>query len=447
MSSHLGHHAIVIGGSIAGLLAARILADKFDQVTVVDRDRLPLTADPRRGVPQSVQPHVLFTKGYRILEELFPGIGEALHDAGAISFDWTRDFRYFQRGDWSEILEAPSGLESYTCTRPLLESTIRQRVDRLPNVQFLEQQRVVGLRGDRSRSCITGIELDHRGDLASKDLTAQLVVDASGRSTQAARWLQALGFTSPPATVINPDVGYATRRYRIPASADPSYKILLISHQPPSRTRLGYLAAVENGEWIATLGGYGQDYPPTDEPGFLEFAQSLPSPEFYNAICDAEPRSEMRVHRATANRLYHYEQIELPDGFVAIGDAVCALCPVYGQGMTVSAISSIVLRDWLVDRQKRRQQPSLNGASFQKRLARSNALPWSLATGFDSQFPTTKGAVSPKGIGKLFQGYANRLAERAHNDPDLHLQFIEMAHLMKPPTILLSPRVMLKALF
>lgn len=438
------HHAIVIGGSIAGLLAARVLAEQFDRVTVVDRDRLPLAAEPRRGVPQSVQPHVLFARGYRILEELFPGIGQTLGASGAIAFDWGKDFRYFQRGAWAATLAAASGLDSYTCTRPLIESAIRQRVTKLPNVQFLAEQRVVGLCGDRSRHCITGVKLHPPGGLAT-ELTAQLIVDASGRSTQAPQWLQDQGFTPPPTTVVDPGLGYATRRCRIPAQHQPACKILLISQEPPHQTRLGYLAAVENNEWIATLGGYGRDYPPTDERGFLDFAQSLSNPEFYQAIHQAEPLSEIRVHRATANRLCHYEQIDLPDGFVAIGDAVCALCPIYGQGMTVSAISSLLLRDWLAH--PRSQQPSLNGASFQKQLARSNAFPWSLATGFDSQFPTTKGAVSPNWAGRLFQGYAKRLAARAHTDADLHLRFIEMAHMMKPPSSLLHPQVILKALF
>jgi len=75
----------------------------------------------------------------------------------------------------------------------------------------------------------------------------------------------------------------------------------------------------------------------------LEFTH-LPSQKFYEAIKDAEPVSPIYAHRAT-NRLRHYEK--MAGGFVALGDAVCALCPVYGQGMTVSALSAMVLRDWL----------------------------------------------------------------------------------------------------
>ncbi len=433
------HLAIVIGGSLAGLLAARVLAEQFERVLIVDRDHLPLTPEPRRGVPQSVQPHVLFAKGYRILEELFPGIGNALEAAGAVSFDWGKDFLCFQQGNWMPTTETATGIESYTCTRPLLESTVRRRVSQLPNVEFLTGQRVIGLSGDRT--LIQGIKLRN-----GEEYSAQLVVDASGRSTQIPQWLQDLGCVPPTATIVDPQLGYATCRYRIPVEFQPKGKILLVSQDPPNQPRLGYLAAVEHQEWIATLGGYGQDYPPIEEQGFLRFAQSLSNPAFYNAIVWAEPCSAIRAHRATANRLYHYEDMHLPDGFIAIGDSVCALCPVYGQGMTVSAISAVLLSCWLSQPHQQRSKV-LNGTSFQKQLAHSNAFPWSLATGFDSKFPTTKGAIAPNWAGNLFQGYAERLAALAQKDVDVHLQFLEMAHMLKPPSSLLNPRLMLKALF
>ncbi|MBE9010890.1 monooxygenase [Pseudanabaenaceae cyanobacterium LEGE 13415] len=430
MPTQRNQHAIVIGGSIAGLLAARVLSEQFERVTIVDRDQLPLTADPRRGVPQSVQPHVLYAKGYRILEELFPGIGETLTAAGAIPFDWARDFLFFQAGKWTPRTEAPTDLKSFTCTRPLLESVIRQWVSKLANVEFLQQRKVIGLLGDRS--FIQGIRFQEGS------LSAQLVVDASGRSSQLPKWLEAFGLTPPRSTVVDPGLGYATRRYRIPLKNQPDGKILLVSQEPPDQPRLGYLAQVEADQWIATLGGYGQDYPPNDHEGFLRFAQSLDDPAFYQAIVESEPLSEVQCHRATVNRLYHYEAVQMPKGLIAIGDSVCALCPIYGQGMTVSALSALVLRRWL--------EQSKTSQDFQKQLARNNAFPWSLATGFDSKFPTTKGAIAPNRIGKLFQAYADRLIICAQKDVNVHLEFLQMAHMLKSPSVLLSPRLVMKAL-
>ncbi len=89
--SNNSSHIIVIGGGITGLLSARILAEKATSVTIVERDILPNQPYPRKGVPQSVQPHTLLVKGYRLLEDNFPGIGIKLTKAGALKIDWARE--------------------------------------------------------------------------------------------------------------------------------------------------------------------------------------------------------------------------------------------------------------------------------------------------------------------------------------------------------------------
>jgi 2-polyprenyl-6-methoxyphenol hydroxylase-like FAD-dependent oxidoreductase len=449
----LRHRAIAIGGSIAGLLAARILSDYFEQVIVLDRDRLPTTSSPRRGVPQSVQPHVLFTQGYRILEDLFPGIGKDLRAAGAVPIDWGKEFHYFNQGHWNATTDDASELLSFTCTRPLLEGVIRQHVQRLPNVELREYCRVVGLVGDtystkaaqRATRHISGVCLASKQNSQSQTLSAQLTVDASGRSTQAPAWLKALGITPPPVTRIDAGLGYATRRYRIPANRQTPWKVLLVSQEPPTKTRLGYLAQVENNEWIATLGGYEHDYPPLDNQGFLNFAQTLADPAFYQTIHSAEPVSDVLAHRATANRLHHYEQIEMPMGFIALGDAVCALCPVYGQGMTVSALSAQVLERWLQSSKK--DNRPLNCSQFQTLLAHSNAFPWSVAIGQDSQFPSAHAhAPASNPVSRLFQAYLAQLLRLAHHDADVHVRFMAMAHMVTSPLSLFSPPLIWKSM-
>jgi len=369
---NIGSHAIVVGGSITGLLSARVLLDSFELVTIIETDRLPTTPNVRQGVPQSTQPHVLFAKGYRILEHLFPNIGNELSAAGALPIDWVREFHHFDRGGWSANAELPSDIVSFTCSRPLLEWIIRRRLSDFPKVQFIEQHRVTGLLYNDSQTQINGVRLRSISGSTEDELLATLVVDASGRRSQAPHWLESLGFTPPLETVINPFLSYATRRYREPKDCQADWKVMLISHSPPRGTRLGYLAKIEGGEWIATLGGYGHDIPPLDDEGFLEFARSLPSSKFYEAIKDAEPTSRIYAHRATANRLRHYEEVILPQGFVVLGDAVCALCPVYGQGMTVSALSAIVLRDWLHEQRGQFLNNSPMSSNFQKSLAKSN---------------------------------------------------------------------------
>lgn len=149
--------AIVIGGSIAGLLAARVLAEYCDSVIIVERDRLPLQPQMRKGVPQSAQPHVLLVRGYRILEELFPGIGSQLSAAGALTLDWMREFHFFTQGQWSKNAVVPSEILSLTCSRPLLEWAIRQRLAEFSQVQFVEQHRAIALLTNPSQTQVTFI--------------------------------------------------------------------------------------------------------------------------------------------------------------------------------------------------------------------------------------------------------------------------------------------------
>lgn len=450
---HGQERAIVIGGSIAGMLAARVLADDRTTVAIVDTDTLPSQPQPRQGVPQSVQPHVLFAKGYRILEELFPGIGAELAAAGALSIDWLREFHHFTYGDWSANTTSTSGIISCTCSRPLLEWAVRRRVLKIPNIEIIAKHRVTGLLRDSHGDRITGIRLRPVGEDTDSELVAGLIVDASGRRSQAPLWLKSAGFTPPPETVVNPFLGYATRRYRAPAGFEADWKIMLISQSPPDRTRLGYLARIEGGEWIATLGGYNKDFPPLDDEGFLAFARSLPSQRFYEAIASAEPVSPTYAHRATANRLYHYEKIELPPGFLALGDAVCALCPIYGQGMTVSAMGAIALRNWL--KQENASHVSaleLNTSDFQKRLAKTTSLAWTLATTQDLGFPKTEQRPtrnldrSSDKLGKLMRWYNRQLMKGTSSRPELHALVLEVGQMLKSPLAFYHPKIIWRVL-
>ncbi|MEL6928162.1 MAG: monooxygenase [Cyanobacteria bacterium J06600_6] len=435
----LGTKAIVIGSSIAGMLSARVLSDYFERVIILDRDELPANPQARRGVPQSVQPHVLLTKGYRLLAEFFPGIEAQLQNHGVLEIDWAQEFQHYLEGHWGAKTEQPSEIVSVTCSRYVLEWTIRQELLKLDGIEILEQSKVAGLVYQAETNCVTGVKL-----YSGKQLAADLVVDASGRSSSASQWLEAIGQNVPPETLVNPHLGYATRRYRLSPDSLPDWKILLISQTPPQDKRLGYLARIENGELIATLGGYGHDFPPLDDRGFLEFAQSLAQPDFYQTIANAQPSSPIHAHRATANRRRDYDQIDLPAGFVALGDAVCALCPVYGQGMTVSALGAKTLQAWL----DKSAVGKLDNNHFQKQLAKNNAFHWTIATSQDSRFPTTIGGQqkSEGVVSKLMTGYMNRLASASATKPSLHLMFIEVTHLLRSPLYLYHPTVVWQVL-
>ncbi|MEO0517955.1 MAG: FAD-dependent monooxygenase [Cyanobacteria bacterium P01_A01_bin.116] len=436
--------AIVIGGSIAGMLSAKVLSAYFEEVLIVERDSIPNNAAERKGVPQSPQPHILLTQGYRLLEGFFPGLGNDLLAAGAVPIDWGKDFQYYAFGDWGATHEPGTDLKSFSCTRPLLESCIRQHVDKLSNVKRLSPYRVDALEG--SVETVTGVRCHHTQDKHDvRSLQANLVVDASGRSSNALKWLAALGSQVPKSETIDAGLGYATGRYRLPEHWDGGWKVLLIAHAPPDNHQLGYLARMENNELIATLGGYCKQYPPLSQEAFLETAKQLPAPAFYKTIAQATPASKIKAYRSTANKIRHYEALEQqPNGFIAIGDAVCALCPAYGQGLTTSAMSAGILHSWLT-KAVEKDKP-LAPRVFQKQLAKKIKPAWDVATQSDSGFIDIKNQPKKSPVARLLNGYMNRLIKKSHTNSELTIELTKISHMVDLPIKLFHPKILLKVL-
>lgn len=386
-------HAVVIGGSIAGLLASRILTNHFERVTIIERDFLPQSPILRPGVPQARQLHVLLKQGWDILEQLFPSIQDEIMAAGAHPIDLAADLAWLTPAGWG--VRFPSELTMISCSRSLLEWCIRQRVSALPQIEFLQGCEVKSLVSNEENTGVVGVLVDshHRSDketTGSKQfLFAQLVVDASGRSSQAPQWLDRLGYTTPQKTVVNPHLGYASRLCQLSSDFQGDWRALYLQPDPPNKVRGGAFYPLEENRWIITLWGSDRDYPPTDEAGFLEFARSLPSPLVYEAIAAADPISPIYGYRATENRMWHYEKLaRWPEGFVILGDAVCAFNPLYAQGMTVAALGALTLEQCLQEQIRRRPDGSFSGMArrFQKQLAKVNTAPWQLAITVDYQY-------------------------------------------------------------
>jgi 2-polyprenyl-6-methoxyphenol hydroxylase-like FAD-dependent oxidoreductase len=377
-------HAVVIGSSIAGLAAARILSDHFARVTLIERDRLPATPDFRRGAPQGRHAHLLLPRGQAILEQLFPGLNAALLAAGATSINSSPETSFFLEGAWHDDLTCLS------CSRPLLEGALQQRVATYPGLRILQGHDVLGLTVDPHGQQVTGVRLRRRGsDSGETSLPAQLVVDASGRGSRAPQWLAGLGYIPPQETIIDPFTGYTTRVYRRPASFDANWSLLRVRRTPPEGTRGGLISPIEGDRWYVTLIGMSRDYPPTDEEGFLAFARSLPSPRIYEAIQAAEPLSKIYGFRSTENRLRHYD--ELPrylEGFLVCGDAACAVSPVHAQGMTSALLGLEALANCLA---AQRRQGNLIGLdkTFQQCLRQATIGVWKMIISDDLRWPTT----------------------------------------------------------
>ncbi|HLP90618.1 MAG TPA: FAD-dependent monooxygenase [Nostocaceae cyanobacterium] len=434
--------AIVIGGSIAGMLAARVLTDHFNKVTIVERDHLPEQPAPRSGVPQSYQIHVLLTQGQRIIEQLFPGLSEELTVHGASRINWTTDAKLLLPGGWAPHFT--SQISSSNCSRILLESVIRQRLKSNSRLEFQEASIVTGLLTNTSNTAVTGVRVKNSNGTET-ELSAQLVIDASGRNSKASEWLQSLGYDQPIETVVNSFLGYSTRWYQSLAGKSLDHKALYIMPSAPDCTRGGIIYQIEGDRWGVILMGVSRDYPPTDETGFLEFARSLRSPEVYEAIKDAQPISPIYGYKRTENRLLHYEKLSRwPENFLVIGDAVCAFNPVYGQGMTTAALGAITLDQCLKQFKQHGSNQDLKGLAqnFQQHLAQVNATPWMMATSDDFRWAMTEGG-RPNLIMRLMHWYIDQVMLTVNNNTQVHKVFTELLHLLKRPNALFQPGVLI----
>jgi 2-polyprenyl-6-methoxyphenol hydroxylase-like FAD-dependent oxidoreductase len=437
-------HALVIGGSMAGLLAARVLSERFGRVTIVERDSFPENPGFRKGVPQSRHLHAFMMRGRMISDRLFPGLSEELEEAGAVLMDSSDDFEWLTPAGFAPRF--PSGLPLLMCSRDLLEWTVRKRVATLSQVRFLQRTDVTGLQPAPDGNGVAAVKVHSRdGGDGEEILSTDLVVDASGRNSNASRWLETLGYAPPEETYINAHLGYASRIYERPERLDQGWQGINVQATPPSVTRGGALLPLEGNRWMVTLNGVGGDYPPTDEEGFMDFARSLRTPMLYEAIKDAEPIIAISGYRDTANRRRHYEKLSRqPDNFLVTGDAACAFNPVYAQGMTTAALGAEVLEECLRESDDGGDLTRLS-KRFQKKLAKANAAPWLLATGEDFRVRGVEGGEATFAT-RLTHRYMDRVLALSLQDLGVRQTFLEVFHMLKSPTALFGPGIAIKVL-
>jgi flavin-dependent dehydrogenase len=330
-------------------------------------------------------------------------------------------------------------MESWACDRrPAGNSgpdTSRRRDDVMAadrRISFLTGVEATGLlpAGDG----VGGVRYRTRGagDAARDgELAADLVVDAAGRDSRLPGWLAALGYPAPEETVVDARLGYATRYYRPLPSFTADWLYLLVGDPVPG-TRAALISTVEGGQWIVTLVGFAGDVPPVDDDGFTAFAVSLPTPEVARALANAEPTSPIVGFRNTVNRLRHYERLaRWPDGLVALGDAVCTFNPIYGQGMSVAALSARLLGESVAGARRGFER------GFQRRLARALRDPWTMATGQDRPYLSV--TAPQRRIVRAKQWYADRVIRASVVDERVHTAFVEVVHMVRPLSALTRP--------
>ncbi|WEH20171.1 monooxygenase [Streptomyces sp. VNUA24] len=442
---------VIVGGSLAGLLAARALVGHAGRVTIVERDRFPKGdargGASRPGVPQGRHPHVLLEGGQVALDALLPGFMAELTAAGAPRIGMPADMAAFQSGRWFRRM--PASTHIHTGSRAQIEGLVRRRVLAEPSVTLVEGTETVGLTGDAAR--VRGVLVRERGDGArgeQREIAADLVIDASGRGTKAPRWLAALGAQAPREEIIDTGLAYASRVYRDTTGTlgdGPAAGTLGLHVVPdPTQPYGAVVVPLEDGTHLATFSGLRGDEPSTDEEEFEAYAERLPHPVVHRWIRDAEPLSPVSGFRRTANVRRRYDLPgRRPAGFLATGDALCTFNPIYGQGMAVAAMGAVALRDALADPRRtpttRRVQRALLAASRQA---------WDISAGADKAMPGAIGnAVAGRPVDRVAGWYLRRVRVRVPGDPVVGRAFRSVVSLKEPLSALLAPEVARAVLF
>jgi 2-polyprenyl-6-methoxyphenol hydroxylase-like FAD-dependent oxidoreductase len=431
----IGEHALVIGASMGGLLAARALADFYRTVTVLERDTFPVSDLPRKGVPQGRHAHGLLARGRAVIEEFFPGWTEEVVACGGSCGDIAADVSWIGHG--VRLTQTPSELTGLLASRPVLEGNVRRRLLKLPNVRALECCTVHGIVANSSRSAICGVQASIDGG-QQQTIMADLVVDASGRGSPSPAWLETLGYPRPDEDRIDIGVGYTTRLYRRHPT-DLDGKLAVVVAGSPPNWRSGTILFQNDDRWIVSIGGYFGDHAPADDQLFTAYAGSLPAPEIHDIVAHAEPLSDFMIYKYPANLRQRYERLtRFPQGYLVFGDALCSFNPVYGQGMTVAAQEAALLRQCLLG------GDACLAQRFFAAAATAIDVPWDIAVGNDLRHPKVQGSRPLKV--RFINWYIGWLHRAASRDPLLATAFLKVANLTMPPQQLLSPAIVARVL-
>jgi flavin-dependent dehydrogenase len=434
-SDYFGERAVVVGGGLAGLSAARALSDWFRQVVILDRDELPDSATPRPGVPQGKHPHGLLGGGLKALEQLFPGFGNELRQAGAVPIDRGFDMLYEIPGQdpWPRI---KFGWPTYAMSRPLIELTLRRQVERLTNVKVQARCRVLNIIDESNTGAATGVSY-RTPDGNAETLQSDLIIDASGSGSLTLEFLKASGRRAPEETSIGVNMRYASALFDH-ADIRGNYKFAYTFPNAPEESRGGLIAPAENGSYQVALIGRGEDNLPISEREFRRYARELWTPTVYNAIKNAKRLTEIKPYSFTESRWRHFARVsDFPRGLLPIGDAICRFNPVHGQGMSVAAKEASLLFDSLG-----RFNGDLLSTLAHDFLTKAENLiadPWAMSAIPDFIYPETTG-VRPNNLVERLN-FQKRLGRLAAHDAAVFELLMDVRNLLKPLNVLDDPSI------
>jgi 2-polyprenyl-6-methoxyphenol hydroxylase-like FAD-dependent oxidoreductase len=421
-----GKRAAVLGAGLAGLMAAAALRPYFDDVVVIEKDRLPETPQPRKGVPQGHHVHTLLGFGVDALESLLPGVLDALYAAGAVQIRRNFDIWFHDNDGPTPIRDV--GILTPSVTRPLLEHVVRAAVLKHKNVRVCDDTRALGLLTDAS-GAICGLRAaDSKGE---RDEFAQVVVDCSGRGSRVPKWLREMGHSKVPVRSLNIAMSYTSGHFRLKDHEDaaPPACLMLAS---PQGLRAAYITPVDGGLTLTTLYGRAGDNAPLDQAGFTQWTQGLPHPIVHTRLQGATLVGSLKKYAIPTGLWVRYDQMpDLPAGLVPMGEAVTSFNPMYGQGISLAAGQALALRAALHDASEANRHPNSVAPSYFSASHELNEVGWSVMETRDFVYASTQGSRPDDLDARWQSGRAvRRLAE---HDNEVHSQNVRVTHLLDHP--------------
>ncbi|MET9020478.1 NAD(P)-binding protein [Actinopolymorpha sp. NPDC004070] len=339
---------VVVGGSLAGLVAATLLGRRGHEVTVLDRDDLAPAGDPeeaaatafRAGAPQIVQLHVLRPLGWLPLRRHLPDVYAGWLDAGVLQYSLAQQMpptladRSPRPGD--------DDLAMLLFRRSTIDWVIRRTAAAEPGVRVRSGVRVTGLTATvRDPPRVTGVTTDEG------TVEADLVLDASGRRTRIDQWLRGIGARPTEVTAAECGVAYYTRYYRLRPGATLPGSPAMVVNLPMRRFMLAMFGCDHDTVGLCLV-------PPAedrafktvrDPAAFTAVARTVPQAAVWLDVMDPETAVFPMGDLHNTLRRSVVDGTPVATGILAVGDSLCTTNPTFARGIAFALQEVIHLAD------------------------------------------------------------------------------------------------------